>query len=431
MQNTNENKKTSKDVKGIVLKWLFFVTLAAAIVGYTTLAIQIFVFDYDVCGWFPDFAEVLSYCKVGNPYDGSSGITAIYPPISFLIFLPFLIFCHNEIGDLLAGKCNLLTISTRPMFNFAFLIYFLITAVLSLLIIAKMTKLKGKNLFYLIGTIVLSGPFYFIFNRGNIVFATFLFILIFFWLYQSEKRWQRELALVSLALAIAMKIYPVFVVLVLFKDRRWLDILKTGVYATLFVFVPFVFIEGNMIDNIKCIFDSYDRLVNIGGAFIGASTSFDGMGIEIAYLFEKGLGVDISYGMHILTTILKFALVIVSVVTLFVCYKSERKLEVASIAIGCYLLFQSVSYAYVFVFTFILFALFLNTMENYRKADVIMYSLLFGIIFFSVPFFFRNCTVQFFALVVLVVKAIVKLWSDFAITVKNKKNAVRSATTEY
>lgn len=414
MNLSHQNNNT----KSKVLKWIFISTLISAIIGYTIFAIQLFVYDYEVWGWFPDFAEVLSYCTVSNPYDGSSGITSIYPPISYLIFLPLSLICRHDIKALIAGEINLLTISNRPSFILTYLIYFLMTISLIVWIIAKLTKLKGKNLFYLIGIIVLSGPLYFVFNRGNIILTTFLLSLAFFWLFQSEKRWHRELALICLSLAIAMKIYPVIIVLVLFKDRRWLDIVKTGIYAMLFVFVPFVFVSGNIIDNIKCIFDSYDNLINFGGFFISASTSFEGISIAFAHFLSTHFGINLSHGLHIIAMILKFLLAGTSVITLFLCYKSARKFEVATIAIGCYILFQSVSYAYVFIFAFILFALFLNSLKIYHKTNIIFYSILFGVIFFTIPFLFRNCIIQFFALVTMVLKAIIDLWIEHVKTVK-------------
>ena len=246
--------------------------MVSALLGYVILVLAPLKFTH----LFSDFAEVLTYGMVKNPYDGSGGvdpygaaggITSIYPPISYLIFLPFLIFCRQDIQDLLDGKIDLSGIASRPMFVVAYVIYFVITLALILWVLAKMTKLTGKNLFYLLGSIIFSGPIFYLFIRGNIILTAGLLTLVFFWLYQSEKRWQRELAYLCLALAIAIKIYPVIIALVLLKERRWVDLVKTGFYAMLFVFVPFVFVAGGLIDNIKCILNSYHNMVDRGVAF--------------------------------------------------------------------------------------------------------------------------------------------------------------------
>lgn len=396
-----------RDTKSIILKWLFITTAVASLLGYALLLIT----RYRDHKLFSDFAEVLTYCLVRNPYDGSSGIAAIYPPISYLIFFPFLLFCRQDISDLVAGEIDLTNIYTRPMFVVAYTTYFVITLALVLLVIAKMSHLKGKNLFYLLGAITLSGPIFYLFTRGNIILVPMLFTLIFFWLYQSDKRWHRELANVCLALAIAIKIYPVLIVLLLVKERRWLDITKIGCYAAALVFVPFVFVSGNIIANIKCIFSSYSGLANTRDRFFFSSVSINGVATTIAHFLSIYFGTGVNQALPIVVMILKYSLLLISGITLFLSYGSEKKLATVSVAIGCYILFQDISFGYVLIFTFILLVLFLNSLETYRQSEIIFYAVIFGVIMFTLPFCFKFCILQFFALVVLVIKSIIDLLS--------------------
>ena len=140
--------KNTKDSKSVFLKWLFIITVVSTIVGYIMFIIRPITYTKLCNKMFSDFAEVLSYCLVKNPYDGSSGISAIYPPIAYLIFYPFLLFCKKDIQDLINGQITLNDIHTRIMFVVAYFIYFIITLALILLVITKISKLKGKNLFY-------------------------------------------------------------------------------------------------------------------------------------------------------------------------------------------------------------------------------------------------------------------------------------------
>ena len=125
---------------------------------------------------------------------------------------------------------------------------------------------------------------------------------------------------------------------------------------------------------------------------------------------------DVGWALQLIANCLKFALVIVAVLTMFFCYQSQRKFEVATIAIGSYILFQNVSYAYVLIFTFILFALYLNAMPTYRPKTAVFYAVIFITIFLTTPYFFKFCLFQFLAVVVLVVKAILTLWVEYVQT---------------
>jgi len=95
---------------------------------------------------------------------------------------------------------------------------------------ATMLRLRGlsrlKQLLFLMFIVLFSYPFLFTFDRGNLEFYLMISLGVFFLFYESQDSGLRNLACCGLACAIALKIYPVLLLLLLIKDRRVIDCLK-------------------------------------------------------------------------------------------------------------------------------------------------------------------------------------------------------------
>ena len=81
-------------------------------------------------------------------------------------------------------------------------------------------------------------PFVFWLERGNTVLFIVPLLLIFAQNYDSEKAWARELGLVALALAFALKLYPALFGVILLADRRWKEAIRCAVYGLLLLILP-------------------------------------------------------------------------------------------------------------------------------------------------------------------------------------------------
>ena len=92
----------------------------------------------------------------------------------------------------------------------------------------------------------------FMYERANNLIIPLAFLLFFIANKDSEKRWQRELAIVALALAAAFKIYPAVFALMLVHEKRFKDVLKTVLYTAVLT-IPPVFIFFGGFDSIKMI----------------------------------------------------------------------------------------------------------------------------------------------------------------------------------
>ena len=186
---TKEKAPRTFDLKKL-LKWAFIVG-ASGLCIYALIAIIIAcVAPQHLHVVIQGNLFTLSFAFVPNPYTGAyGGIRTFYPPLSFLILWPFTLFCSGKLNAYTIGeagsKISLAELSADPGFICAFLLYFLINLAIVMYVAARMSKLKGKDLFYLLGLIVCCGPLVFEFVRANNTLTTFVFVLLFFYLRSS------------------------------------------------------------------------------------------------------------------------------------------------------------------------------------------------------------------------------------------------------
>jgi hypothetical protein len=114
-----------------------------------------------------------------------------------------------------------------------------------------------------------SSPAYvFMLERGNIVILSLLFLMFFVFNYNSENTVIRNLALLSLAIATGLKLYPVFFGLLLLNKKHKEDAVKAIVYGVALFILPFAGTGGiqniaKMLQNITDI--SADTINNAKG----------------------------------------------------------------------------------------------------------------------------------------------------------------------
>lgn len=121
---------------------------------------------------------------------------------------------------------------------FSFLSFFLVPFVFCTSNFLKKYNVKSS---VVILTLIFSGPFLFSFERANVIIYSFLFSLFFYFYKDSKNKVLCEFSLISLAISINLKLYPVFFGLFLFYEKRWKDILKCLIYSLILFFLPMLF----------------------------------------------------------------------------------------------------------------------------------------------------------------------------------------------
>lgn len=212
--------------------------------------------------FFADAINVVGYASLRDVYNNPiNGLAEkAYPPLPYFIMYFFSrlvnIDKYYEVG-------GFLEMYKEPKFLIMFLIYTVVTILLFYELIRSCKK--GSNLIKKLTAfaIVLSAPFLFSLERGNTVILTTFFVLFFIFYYDSTNKILKEFALISLAMAVALKMTPAVLGILLLYNKQWKDAIKAVLYGIVIGVLPFFFFKGGisnlflMIENIKVHFDAY------------------------------------------------------------------------------------------------------------------------------------------------------------------------------
>ncbi len=229
-----------------------FIVVAVTHPG-TTFSTIFFGIPGDRTDTFMDFYNSI-YDTMYGPYEHE----VIYPPLCCLVFKVF--------GSLLPKSTYVKPWVERGGFRirgfqeiqFALLLFI---AFFVILFVGSMQKPLNKR-GYLEKVIItlslfLSTPVLYSLERGNIIIYSFVFLLIHFACYDDERSWMRELGYIFLALSAAIKLYPAIFGLLLIRDKKIKEAIRTIIYGVAFAVVPFVFFGG--IEAIRLFFDSLGK----------------------------------------------------------------------------------------------------------------------------------------------------------------------------
>lgn len=170
-----------------------------------------------------------------------------YPPLAaMLYYLFFSLLDKRFVAQVIAGNASFSARDLRH-YSFAVIPYILFT-LLSLLLIAltirHALKLSDKEKTATILGVVLSCGVISALDRGNNILFILGLLMFYTLFYDSENKVMAELALLALAVATGLKLYPVvFGVLLVRKHKYWQGFRAVG-YILLALFLPFFFFEG-------------------------------------------------------------------------------------------------------------------------------------------------------------------------------------------
>lgn len=93
-------------------------------------------------------------------------------------------------------------------------------------------------------------------EMGNIAFLVAVILIIAFYLKDSEDARLREAALILIAVAAGLKVYPAIAGVIYLRERRWKETVRLVIYGLIVFFVPFAFCSGipSIIQYLKLLF---------------------------------------------------------------------------------------------------------------------------------------------------------------------------------
>lgn len=253
-------------------------------------------------GYYPDLFESVIHARTRNPYK----LDAIYPAFAYCLIYFFNFFIpgsyKNNFGDL-QKICD-----QSETFVIAHLFYAMITLALAYFIIKSFGKSEYKGKYALIFILLTSSPYIFLIERGNTVIITILFLFVYIFGYNSENKVIRELALICLACAAAMKLYPALFGLLLLSDKKYKEAVRAVIYGVVLFVVPFFFMGG-----LGQIPQMLKNSLTLNNNTMSGSTGFgygfkvnvtSALGSVFDWLFAKNFSVYIKMGVYFVVPLL-------------------------------------------------------------------------------------------------------------------------------
>ena len=184
-----------------------------------------------------DYFNMLANIFHGDPYYANAN----YPAICFLFWkvmahmMPIPWIEEYGTGAYLRGNM------------IAQLGYFLFVMTCLLMICFAVEIIVGENRqqkWLTALTILLSGPMFFLLERGNILLIALAFSFVFIAFYDDETAWKRYIAYTALALAAAIKLYPALLGLLVLRKKRYKETVIVVLMGILFFSLPFFAFGG-------------------------------------------------------------------------------------------------------------------------------------------------------------------------------------------
>jgi hypothetical protein len=205
--------------------------------------------------FFADHLNVLRYIADRDPYFNPTNGTLqkIYFPLSYFILYPFSqldTFNTMTLQEAQRSKMGLMS-------AFAFIGFSVSLLFMSLKQIIRKFLISPLMLI----SLVLSYIFFFSVERGNTIILVAAFVGFFICYYDSEDKYKRILAMVFLALAATLKIYPALFGLLYFEKKQYREIFGCSIITLLFVFVPFLFFKRGF-DNIPQLYSNMQLMTD-------------------------------------------------------------------------------------------------------------------------------------------------------------------------
>lgn len=216
----------------------------------------------------------------------------------------------------------------------------------------------------------LSYPILFTVDRGNLGILVFLFLLLFVNYYQKGDDVK---SVIFLSLAIAMKLYPGVFVVLFCADKKYKNIIYTGVLVLALSILSAAVLEGGIQTSLQGLqhnlglFKEFYMHSVMGLHF---NTSLYG---AITILGEKFTFLSIVLKYYTVIALIAFVLV-----SLFIVLNENEFWKRVSLLVFMMLLLPQVTFDYKMIHLYIALMLFLNS-HNQSKHEI-LYAILFGLL---------------------------------------------------
>jgi hypothetical protein len=324
--------------------------------------------------FFADFFNVLRYIADRDPYFNPINGETPYFPLSYLILYPFSQldnFNSMSLHETWNSKIGLMSVFFFTIFFFFFLFF-------SLNQLKKKYDVPPPPPAVFTG-LVLSYTFFITIERGNTIMLAAAFVVFFICYYDSECKNERVLAIISLALAVTLKVFPVIFGFLYFEKKQYREIFQSAIVTLLLVFIPFLFFKRG--------FANIPQLVN--NVLLNSENynfTRDFPRFSLAHLVFYGSG-KLKFSLEIIFTLSKLAQIISllasGVSIIFACLIKNKWLKISLLTMAV-LFLPTNSGWYCGLYMFPMIVLFFSTTQERTKLFNIFILVVF--IMFLNPF---------------------------------------------
>lgn len=293
------------------------------------------------------------------------GVVACFPPLAYVFYYIIARITISNPSQISNYKnyydaCKVLF--NQPYQIIVFLMYTIVGILIICFAINELEiKKYQKNL--MIFSIIFSTPMFMgAIEHGNMalyVIGLLLFALIW---HNSENKIKRELALIFIAVAAGLKIYPAFFGLLYLKEKRWKEALRLVIYGIILFFIPFIYCGG-----------FYSMKLFFNNIFYFTSRDYFGRVQFIkGLLMIIGINNQISQYLSYVFLMLLFALILLS----------NNNIRITAFLASAMAFFPSGAYRYTLIYFLLpLIMLFIESKEKnfYNYLNAIFLGLLFSI----------------------------------------------------
>lgn len=340
--------------------------------------------------FWADATNVTGMIVDKNPYFGES--KGSYPPLAYMFFYPLMWVSYTPLMTYSHGAPYLLYYY-QPLWT----LLFVITLVVCLLCLFKMCVSQFKSGLYFDATITgvalcLSYPVLYTIERGNIILIAVLATTFFVFYYDSDCGWQKEAALISLAVAAGIKLSPAIFGILLIHNKDWKSVFRATCYGLLLFIFPFFFFKGGiqnlgqMIANISFFLGSYVSDSNLMGT--GLVTSY----IKYMQFFFQD-NYQITFQTY---SFIRFLSYVVSFILLLGIFHFHEKWRVVMNITLILLIVPKVSLSYCVFYTLPLTILFLKSCIDDKNCNLSIDKILIFISLIMIFFVYRCPVSDFF-----------------------------------
>lgn len=343
-------------------------------------------FDW-LLGIFSDFVVIMNFSLEESPYIvGDSS----YPPIAIAILYPFALICKDvfaqlEFSELTADELTAEVI-LYPQFWAAILLFFAICSLLIILLTSKLFGLKGKDVLKLGVIILFSAPFIYTVMRGNTIYFALIALVGFLILKDSKNPIAREISLMLLALAGAIKLYPLFFGVFLLKDKKIFASIRVALYFALIFGCSFFFFRNDFGDFSPFIGNLGGFMSNELRLLANNNLSISAQLYKLLHLFIPRLSAEST----VFSVINLSVLAIVFALSTYASIVTKSDFSRYAICFAIVVLIPSISYFYVIIFSILAFLEYIRVYREMRIEKRIFYFIAFLFLFMSFVVIAKN-----------------------------------------